>query len=104
MTWIELATSPAAIAVYVTAVLFVYRTLQIRFKWNTERWEGLVTMAFLAAEKAGLKTGNEKLDFALQMFIQKFRDTYGKAPTTNDMRDAALDLARKAFELKFKPQ
>lgn len=104
MDWKELVVSPAAISVYVTVVLFVYRSLQIKYKWDTERYEGLITSIFLTVEKAGCKTGNEKLDMGVQLFTQKFKDTYGKPPSTKDLQDAALDFARKAFELKFQPK
>lgn len=84
-------------------ILFVYRKLQIKFKWDTERWEGLIAAGFLAGEKSGMKTGNEKLDVAIKKFTEQFVATFGKEPSTADLRDAALDLAKMAFAMKFKP-
>lgn len=104
MDWIQLATSEAAITLYVVVALFVYRTLKIRFQWDTERWEGMVTSAFLAAEGAELLSSNQKLNYALSVFNREYSETYGKDPSPVDVKDAALDLARKALELKFAPK
>lgn len=106
MNWqefaLKLATSEAAIALYIAIVLFTYRHLAIRFQWNTERWDGLISQAFNFAEKE-TKFGNVKLEFALQKFSQEFPKTFGRQPSVTDLQDAALDFARKAFELKFAP-
>ncbi|MCW8128915.1 MAG: hypothetical protein KIS92_00895 [Planctomycetota bacterium] len=96
----ELALSPQAIVLYASIVLFAYRLLRDRFQWNTERWEGLVLTAFNAAEAAGFKTGQDKLDHALTIFAKEFEDTYNKPPSIMDLKDAALDLARFAYEHK----
>ena len=97
-------TSEAAIVFYIAAVLYGYTILRVRLGWDADRIEGMVSAAFLAAESSGLKTGNQKLDFALQVFAKEFRETNGADPDATDLKDAALDLARKAFEYKFAPK
>jgi len=96
----EIASSNAAIVFYVALVLFTYRKLQIRFRWDVERWEGLVAAAFNSAEKADLKTGNEKLDHALKEFSDQYLKMYKAEPSAMDLKDAALDLAKLAYEEK----
>jgi hypothetical protein len=100
MSWQEMLLSPAAIALYASVVLFVYRKLQIKYKWETERWEGMITAAFLVVEKSGLKTGSEKLDAGIKEFMKQYQTTYGKAPSVLDLKDAALDFARMAMAAK----
>jgi hypothetical protein len=100
---LKVASSEAAIVLYIAIVLFVYRKLAISFKWDVERWEGLIAAAFNAAEKQ-TKFGNVKLEFALQHFAQEFPKTFGKEPSAKDLQDAALDFAKKAWDLKFAPK
>jgi len=97
---LKLALSEQALLLYAAIILFVYRKLQIKQGWDTERWEGLVTAAFLAAEKSNV-FGEGKLAFAMKHFSQGFKDTYGKEPSVMDLKDAAIDFAKKAYELKF---
>lgn len=101
---LKLFTSEAAIALYVTLVLFIWRKVKINYQLDSERWEGIVTQCFLAAENAGLASGNAKLSFALEEFNRVYEETYGQIPDAKDIKDAALDFARKALELKFAPK
>jgi|CXWL01.1.fsa_nt_gi hypothetical protein len=103
MDWQALLTSDAALLLYVTLVVFVYRKLQISQKWDTERWEGIIATAFTLAEKSGA-ISSSKLRFALATFNDKFKDTYGREPNAKELQDAALDFGRMAFELKFAPK
>ena len=41
-----------------------------------------------------------KLDLALQVFAKQYAETYNAEPDPTDIRDAALDLARLAYEHK----
>lgn len=97
---LKLALSEQALILYAAIVLFVYRKLQIKQGWETERWEGLISAAFNAAEKSSV-FGTGKLALAMQTFAAMFKDTYGKEPSVMDLKDAALDFAKKAYELKF---
>jgi hypothetical protein len=97
---LKLATSEQALLLYAAIVLFVYRELKQRQGWEDERWSGLITNAFLIAEKSKL-LGDGKLQLALEIFNAEYRKTYNQPPSVTDMKDAALDLARKAYELKF---
>ncbi len=101
--WGEIFSSQAAITFYIALVLFGYRWLKRLQQWTDERWEGLITSAFLAAEKAGFLKSNAKLEYALNAFNKEYEETYGKEPSALDLKDAALDLARKAMEYKFAP-
>lgn len=104
MDYAQLLTSNAAVTFYVVVALYAYRFFKVRQQWETERWEGLVTSAFLAAEKSGFLNGNAKLQHALEIFNREYSETYGQPPSPMDVKDAALDLARKALELKFAPK
>jgi hypothetical protein len=96
----EIAVSNQAILLYAAIILFFYRWSRDHFHWNTERWEGLVLTAFNAAEVAGFATGEEKLDYALKVFAKEFEETHAQPPSLADLKDAALDLARYAYEHK----
>lgn len=98
---LKLATSEAAITLACMIVLYAFHFFKQKFQWNTEKWEGVVALAFNAAEQAGLKTGNEKADFALKIFAVEYEKAYKSAPTLSDLKDAALDFARLAYDLKF---
>ena len=104
MNWnqllLDLAASPLAITFYCALTLFVWRFLKIRFQWDTERWEGMLAAAFNAAEKSGILGGESKLAYALNVFARLHAETYGKPASPADLKDAALDLARYAYELK----
>jgi len=102
--WAALLTSNQAIVLYIALVLYGYNYLRVRNSWQAERWEGMISAAFLAAEAAGLKTGKEKLDFALSKFAGEFAASQGKDPDATDLKDAALDFARFAFQHKFAPK
>lgn len=100
MNWGEFLTSDAFYGLAALVAMWVWNWLKARRQWDTERWEGMVAQAWLAAEKAGLKTGNEKLDHALGIFKTAYINFYNTRPTAQDFRDAALDLSRKSFESK----
>lgn len=101
--WAAVFTSNAAITLYVALILFGYRFLKVRQQWETERWEGMITAAFLAAEGAGFLKSNAKLSFALAEFNRHYQEVHDKEPSAMELKDAALDLARKAMEHKFVP-
>ena len=96
----ELFTSNVAITLYVSVFFLLINWLKQRQKWDTERWDGIIATGFALAEKSGLKTGNEKLNHAIVVFTQKYRDTYGKEPNPMDLKDAVLDFGRLALEYK----
>lgn len=102
MDWKALFSSEPFIALLSMIVLWFWNYLKTKNQWETERWEGMVAEAFLAAEKAGLTGGNNKLKFALGTFGQVYVKHYGKTPGIKDLEDAASDLARMAFEFKAK--
>lgn len=102
MDYKALFESPEAIMLYTAIILYGYRTLAIQHKWNTERWEGMVASAFLAAEKAGV-LGEGKLKLALDDFYKQYTQTHGTTPSPLDMRDAALDFGKLALQMKFVP-
>lgn len=97
-----IAASEAAIVLYIALVLFIWRHLKIRFDWDTERWEGIISHAFLVAEKSGLHDlgGEGKLKFALAEFSREYQETWDKEPSIKDLKDASLDLSRLAMEHK----
>ena len=105
MDWAEFAiklfTSEAFISLAVMILIYVYCRIRAHFEWKAETWEGLIASAFLAAEKAGLATGNQKVDFALLEFTRKFSAVNSAPPTASDLRAAALAFAKLAYDLKF---
>lgn len=99
----KLAASDAAIVFYSALVLFAWNWMKKHQGWDTERWEGLVLDAFNAAEKWAEYNsggGDSKLRYAIGIFAVKYREAYGKDASATDLRDAALDLARAAYQLK----
>ena len=103
MNWEQILTSSPAIVFYVAVVLFAFRWFKQREGWDTERWEGMIATAFAMAEKTGVRTGIEKLDFGLREFGKQHTMTYGKPPSARDLQDAALDFGKLALQMKFKP-
>ena len=94
---ILIVSSPLAALLATWAV----KAVATAYSLEVERWDGMVTLAFNAAEKVAEATGKQKVAEALRVFETIYTQYHGKTPSEKDMKDAALDLARKAFELKF---
>jgi hypothetical protein len=98
MGWKDIFFSSPAIVFYIAIVIYVFRTLQTHYHWDTERWEGMISQAFLFGEQF---TGAEtKLGKALEEFRKRFVETHGRPPSVQDITDATLDLARYAMKHK----
>jgi len=98
--WQAIVGSEPAIALMSMIVLWFWNWLKARQQWETERWEGMVAEAYLAAEKAGLTNGKTKLTHALGVFGQVYVKHYNKTPGLKDLEDAASDLAKAALAAK----
>ena len=89
-------------AAYGLVALFHY--LQNRYSLDTDRWSGLIADAYNFAEQQGLLKSLDssgKLEAALTRFEQQFVKVYAGQPTTTDITDAVLDLAKLALVSKF---
>jgi len=99
--WKALLGSEPMIALLAMIVMWFWNWLKARQQWETERWEGMVAEAYLAAEKAGITTGGKtKLTHALGVFGQVYVKHYNKTPSLKDLEDAASDLAKQALAAK----
>jgi len=108
MTWTDILFSNAGLTLICTGAAYglvaLFHFLQNRYSLDTERWGGLIADAFNFSEKEGLLhslDGSGKLDAALTRFEEQFAKVYAGQPTTQDITDAALDLAKLALVAKF---
>ena len=91
--------SPAGYTLASALIIYIWHKLAQKFKWDEERWNGVVISAFNAAEKSGA-LGNGKLGIAMNAFISEHARMYGHEPSAKDIADAAADFARLAWANK----
>jgi hypothetical protein len=110
MSWLDLIFSPAALTLLATAAAYglvaLFHLLENSYHLDAARWTGLIADAYNFAEKEGVfqnLDSNGKLGAALSRFKDQFIKVYTNQPTTQDIADATLDLAKLAFQSKFAP-
>lgn len=89
-----LATNAAVIAFAVLCVTYGAHLIAQHFKWNDERWMGIVHSAIITVNATGVKFGPVWLQAAEDAFETEYEKTHGAPPSAADLKDGVLDMAR----------
>jgi hypothetical protein len=95
--WVALLTSSPALILYVSVALFVFNRIAVAKQIDDQKWEGYIHQAILVTNETGLAPHEPGwLKAATDAFEVVYKKHTGTAPTTQDLSDAATDLARTA--------
>jgi hypothetical protein len=91
---VPLATNATVIAMAVLLVTYGAHLIAQHFKWNDERWMGIVHSAIITVNATGVKFGPAWLITAEDVFEAEYAKTHGAPPSAEDLKDGVLDMAR----------
>jgi hypothetical protein len=102
MDWKAILLSEQALAVYGTIVLIVWKWMARNFKWDEEKYAGLIANTYLLVEKF-CPAGMAKTEYFKVLFSPAFKSAFGRDATAKELADSLLDVAKLAFAQKAVP-